>query len=265
MGGGSWFLPAGNVKTEDVYTFDFTSRFELRTVSSGTGGSRNTGGSSGESSLLEFEFLYNSSEPYAATVLAWSDTGEPESNSTIIFDRKNAAMVMLMEQDGEKASASFAMDTSLSDLDRMEAEKNAADLEATGRMPASDADGSSDASVQDIGSFGYLYGGYDALGKKKILSFDAEGYRYSSTGYDVEVWISPEPAEGFAKRFSMSRSMQAFSMLPLFDSGNGIVVEMSMSLQNGGVTERISYRMTEFNPRARRVFRMSEYPTAGTE
>ncbi|MDZ7690960.1 MAG: DUF4412 domain-containing protein [Balneolaceae bacterium] len=222
------FSMNSNVKTEEIYTFDTITTMEIETV-------KKTGKSDPP---VTMHMHYNKDESYTGTTFSSEEMKKEDGELFIIYDFKNAAMLMLMSNDTDKFS--FAYDWG-------QATQNAA--EDTTDMYGEEVNWDEMDEWQ----------GYTKIGSKNILGYDCDGYRSESEQGVIELWISRDVlVETNFMMFNANANAKYLKGKIPESYPYGTVMEMvSEDFESGDVT---TLKMTEINKDTRVELLVADYP-----
>jgi hypothetical protein len=168
--------------------------------------------------------------------MSFSDPKSPEASTTTILDSKNEAMVLLMEDKGNKSSMALKMD-----YDKIQ---NRVDEEATDQM---------EKEGYEITKTG---------NKKMILGYSCEEYLVKSEEGKGIYWVTEKPIEGVSMFSPKGNPMVSNKTYERYDSfftnaPQGTFMEMIFTSNDGSVTEM---KVVELELNAPKQFIMSAYP-----
>ncbi|GMQ29921.1 DUF4412 domain-containing protein [Algoriphagus confluentis] len=170
--------------------------------------------------------------------MSFSDPKTPENITTTIMDVKNQAMVILMDNEGQKTSLAMKMD-----YDQIQA---LVDEEADDQMEEENY------SMTKTGN------------KKDILGYACEEYLVKSEDGQGNYWVTEEPIEGFSMFSPQSNPMVSNKTVEKYQSyfsnaPKGTFLEMIFTDNNGEVTDM---KVVEIQTRSPKKFDMASYPNA---
>ncbi|MEB2785939.1 DUF4412 domain-containing protein [Algoriphagus persicinus] len=209
------------VDTEEEY--DFLGYIVLEMTST------NEKGKTAEPVL--FKSFLTESTNYAGMELI--DPKNPTALTTMVFDGKNQASILFLENKGQKSSLAYKLDMDEMMEDQVEAntDTNEVTLEKTGKT-------------------------------KDILGYPCEEYHVKSEDGEGYYWITDEPIGGYASLWSSQSPMmtsktqeryaQYFKNMP-----QGNFMELNYTSKDSGTVEM---RVTEIAESAPKSLSMAEYP-----
>jgi hypothetical protein len=167
--------------------------------------------------------------------MSFSDPKSPESTTTIM-DAKNQAMVLLMEDKGNKSSMAMKLD-----YDKIQ---TMVDEEASDQM---------EKPGYEITKTGNI---------KTILGYSCEEYLVTSEDGQGRYWVTKEPIQGvsmFSPRGNPMVSKKTYERYDSFftNAPKGTFMEMIFTSTDGSVTEM---KVVELELNAPKHFEMSAYP-----
>lgn len=220
------FKIGSDVKTEDRYSFDIKTVYEMESFEKG-------GKSDGK---IEMTSFYSKDGQYTGTQIA-DPSKRDEGNAFIIFDLKNQAMLMLLSSDDGK----FRMGYGWSEAEKYEAQ-------ATEAKKAEDVDWSTTDT----------WNGYTKIGSKEIAGYKADGYRTENEDGVAEVWVSHDKDLGYGGLFGANGSMKQMRGKLPDDYPIGMLLQVTSTAKEDG--SRFVMTATEINRNANMTINMSEYP-----
>ncbi|GMQ24140.1 hypothetical protein Aoki45_08220 [Algoriphagus sp. oki45] len=170
--------------------------------------------------------------------MAFSDPKTPENITTTIMDVKNQAMVILMDNEGQKTS--IAMKVDYDQIQEM------VDEEADEQMEEENY------SITKTGN------------KKEILGYACEEYLVKSEDGQGNYWVTEEPIEGFSMFSPQSNPMVSNKTVEKYQSffssaPKGSFLEMIFTDNNGEVTDM---KVIEIQTSSPKKYNMASYPNA---
>ncbi len=210
------------VDTEDEYDFFGHIVFEMT--------STDEKGKSADPVLMK-SFLSKSADYTGMEIV---DPKNAEAMTTMVFDLKNQASIVFLDNKGNKSSFAFKMD--LDDVDELiedQAETNLNDitLEKTGRT-------------------------------KDILGYDCEEYHVRSEDGEGYYWVTEEPIGGYSSFWSSNSPMMTSKAQEKYaeylkNMPKGNFMEMTYTSEESGT---IDMKVTEIEESAPKSLTMAEYP-----
>ncbi|WP_026950119.1 DUF4412 domain-containing protein [Algoriphagus mannitolivorans] len=168
--------------------------------------------------------------------MSFTDPKSPDIKTTTIMDSKNQAMVMLMDNEGEKSS--MAMKVNYGKIQKM------VDEEASEQME------NPDYEIIKTGN------------TKDILGYACEEYLVKSEDGEGRYWLTEEPIQGFSMFSPQSNPMVSNKTMERYDSffsnaPKGTFLEMLFTAKDGEITDM---KVVEIELNSPQSFKMSEYP-----
>lgn len=168
--------------------------------------------------------------------MSFADPKSPKQKTTTIMDTKNQAMVMLLDNEGQKSS--MAMKLNYDKIQEM------VDEEAS----------------EQITDPGYEI---TKTGKTKdILGYTCEEYLVKSEDGEGRYWVTENPINGFSMFSPQSNPMISNKTMERYDSfftqaPKGTFLEMIFTSKDGEITDM---KVVEIELNSPQKFKMSEYP-----
>lgn len=223
------FSMNSKVKTEDVYNFNTIVTMEIETIKKE--------GSSDPPAFMDMHF--NDHEMYTGTKFSSEEMNDKDEELFIIFDFKNSAMLMLMDNKEDKFSFTYNWEEDLTDVQNSEAQEVGAE------------------ESEPVGAQEYY--GYSKIGNKKILGYDCEGYRSETDHQIIEMWMSRNADFGTQNLFKANANTKQMKGKVPENYPRGMIMEMvAEDLQTG---EKTTMKVTGIEKNARVKFAMADYPT----
>lgn len=217
------FTMGSDVTTEDEYTFNTITTMEIKTI--------REDGEVDPPIIMDMHFSKN--EMYTGTKFDSEEMKEEEGDLFIVYDFKNSAMLMLMENKEDKFS--FAYDWKQT-LDNMETDSTETDWDNTDKWQ-----------------------GYEKIGSKEVLGYDCNGYRSETENENIEIWVSRDEDFGMNNLFRANANAKQLKGKIPEDYPQGMMMEMSTeNLQNGEIT---TMKVINIEKNAQVKYAMSNYPT----
>lgn len=186
----------GNVDYEESYHFNAYIQMEITTYKKN--------GKLDEQVIYD-NYVHKEDADYA---MVFKDEGD---KSTIIFDTKNSAMIILSENDGEKTGFATTIDP-----------EAMADL-------AEDYEEDEEVEEVDMNSYKPIKTGKT----KQILGYSCDEYMVEDEESEVHMWISEKLGKEMRKEF-MSNQQTFGSMFTHAYAMNGMVLEYDVMEKDGG-------------------------------
>jgi len=184
----------GNVEHEEVYHFNAYIQMELTTY-------KKNGNL--DDQVLYDNYLHKEDSDYAM------EFKDKDATSTIIFDTKNSAMLILTESDGEKTGFATSIDPeAMADMAEDYAEENDEEIDMDSYRPIK-------------------------TGKtKQILGYSCDEYMVEDEGTEVHMWISEKLGKEMRKEWM--KNQQTFGALFMHAHAmNGMVLEYDVVDSDG--------------------------------
>ncbi|MGM0545798.1 MAG: DUF4412 domain-containing protein [Bacteroidota bacterium] len=219
------FSMSSNVETEDAYSFTTITTMEIRTVDD----------KGKEEPPITMDMHFNEEGEYTGTGFESEEMKEEDGDLFIIYDFKNAAMLMLMDNEGEKFS--FAYDW----------EQNF-ESEDSDSLYGEDVDWENMDEWQD----------YKKIGSKNIMGYDADGYRSESDNEIIELWVTRDTGVGMNNLFYANANTKQMKGKIPEEYPYGMLLEMkSENLKSGEIT---TMEVVEIDENASVSYSMADYP-----
>lgn len=181
----------GNVDYEEVYQFDAYIQMELTTY-------KKNGNL--DDQVVYDNYLHKTDADYA---MVFKDKGD---QSTIIFDTKNSAMLILADSDGEKTGFATTIDPEAMAEEFEDYEEEEADLDS--------------------------YKPYKTGKTKTILGYSCDEYMVEDEGAEVHMWVSEKLGKEVRKEW-MSNQQTFGTMFMHANAMNGAVLEYDFVDEDG--------------------------------
>lgn len=219
------FSISSNVETEDTYQFNTITTMEIRTV--------NKDGEQEPPVIMNMHF--NKDSEYTGTKFESEEMKQEDGDLFIIYDFKNSAMLMLMDNEDEKFS--FAYDWQQG-------------FESTGEDSLFDeeADWENVEEWQD----------YKRIGSKTIQGYQCDGYRSQNDNEIVEVWVTRDAELGMNNLFKANANAKQMKGKIPEEYPYGMIMEMQMENLNNG--EKTTMEVTDIDENANIRYAMDDYP-----
>lgn len=221
------FALNSNVPTEDLYDFDTITTMNIETTKKD--------GSSEPPVVMEMHFKKDAM--YTGTKFSSDEMKREENDLFIIYDYKNAAMVMLMRNKNDKFSFAYDWNQALEQAQSF-----------------SDSLSADDQNWDET----EYWGNYTKIGKKSILGYDCDGYRSEADEQITEIWVSREGDWGMTNMFRANANAKYMRGKIPDEYPQGMVMELSYEdLKDGNKT---IMKVTDINKNARVLYTMADYP-----
>lgn len=212
------------VDTEDQY--EFFGHLVLEMVSTNAKGKTED----------PFQLKSYLSESTDYTGMELIDPKNPKATTTMVFDVKNQASVVFLDNKGEKSSFAYKMD--MDELDKMVDEEIESNTEEY------------DVTIEKTGK------------SKDILGYTCEEYHVVSEDGEGYYWITDEPIGGYASSWGTNSPMmtskaqeryaQHFNNMP-----DGNFMELTFTSKD---SEKIDMKVIEIDESAPNSLTMADYP-----
>ena len=229
--GKSPFSIGNDVTTEEVYDFDVITTMKI-----------STDRADGESEPPMFmDMHFKEDAQYTGTKFRGEQMKQAQGDLFIIYDLKNSAMIMLMNNDKDKFSFAYDWKQAL-----------AAGKQAEQEMAA---DNENNPERQDEPE---SWKDYEKIGTKTIAGYSADGYRTENEQQIVEVWITKEAGFGMANMFRANANAKQLKGKIPEEYPQGMMMEMTMEdLTNG---DKVFMEVTDIRTNANVTYTMADYP-----
>jgi hypothetical protein len=172
--------------------------------------------------------------------MALNDPENPELTTVSIMDSKNQAMVMLMENDGEKSSFAIKLD-----YDKMQGMVEEEMEEQTGNP---------NYKISKTGN------------RKTILGYSCEEYQVTSEDGEGIYWITEKPIDGLSLFTPQSNPMVSTKSVDIYNSmfsnaPKGSFMEMNFTSKDGSITDM---KVIEIEIKKPRKYNMADFPNPMT-
>ena len=182
-----------NVPHEEVYHFDAYIQMEITTY-------KKNGNL--DDQVVYDNYLHKADADYA---MVFTDK---DDKSTIVFDTKNSAMLMLTESDGEKTGFATSIDPeAMAELAEDYAEEEEVDMDSYKPMKTGKT--------------------------KQILGYSCDEYLVENEGTEVHMWVSEKLGKEMRKEW-MSNQQTFGTMFTHAYALNGMVLEYDVIDKDGG-------------------------------
>ncbi|MEL7833713.1 DUF4412 domain-containing protein [Fodinibius sp. Rm-B-1B1-1] len=217
------FAMSSNIKMEDQYAFQTVTTMEVQ--------SRDKNGKEEEPLIMDMHFSDDGT--YTGTKFRSEEMEKQEGDLFIIYDFTNEAMLMLMENEGNKFSFGYAWDQHVT---------------------------ANDSLLQDDTNWDELeeWRGYEKIGSKNILGYACDGYRSQTDEETVEVWVTRDEDFGMTQLFKAhANAKQMRGKIP-DEYPHGMVMEMKSDNHNTG--EQVTMTVTDIKKNENISYLMADYP-----
>lgn len=222
--GGIPFRISSNVKTEDSYTFDIITTMDIQTTDK-----------DGKTEPVTMYMHFNEKEPYTGTRFESEEMKKEDGDLFIIYDFKNSAMLMLMQN--KKDRFSFAYDWN----------------QALKQVPDSLREDENDEDSLD------QWENYTKIGSKDILGYSCDGYKSEDAHAQYEVWVTRDLDYGMQNMFMANANAKQLKGRIPEDYPHGMMMEMiSEDLDSG---EKTTMKVTDIKRNANIKYVMDNYPS----
>ena len=229
--GKSPFSIGSDVTTEDLYDFDVITTMKI-----------STDRADGESEPPMFmDMHFKEDAQYTGTKFRGEQMKQAQGDLFIIYDLKNSAMIMLMNNDKDKFSFAYDWKQALAAGEQAEQEMA--------------ADNENNPERQDEPE---SWKDYEKIGTKTIAGYSADGYRTENEQQIVEVWITKEAGFGMANMFRANANAKQLKGKIPEEYPQGMMMEMTMEdLTNG---DKVFMEVTDIRTNANVTYTMADYP-----
>lgn len=219
------FTTGSNVKTEDAYHFNTITTMKIQTV-----------GKNGEPEPPVIMAMHFPEEAmYTGTRFESEEMKKDEGDLFIIYDFKNAAMLMLMSNEKDKFSFAYNWQQNF-------------------ESPESDSLYQEDVDWDKVDE----WQNYKRIGSKNILGYDCDGYRSETDNEIVEVWVSRDAEFGMNNLFQANTNAKQLKGKIPEDYPHGMIMEMYTENLNRG--EKTTMKVIDVDKNADTSYSMTEYP-----
>ncbi|PAU94477.1 hypothetical protein CK503_06675 [Aliifodinibius salipaludis] len=217
------FTMSSNIKTEDRYSFQTITTMEVR--SSDKNGR--------EEPPMNVDMHFSDDGTYTGTKFRSQEMEKQEGNLFIIYDLTNEAMLMLMENEGNKFSFGYKWDQQITENDSLsDEEANWDELEE--------------------------WRGYEKIGSKNILGYGCDGYRSETDEETMEIWVTRDEDLGMTQLFkAQANAKQMRGKIP-DEYPYGMIMEMKNENKKTG--EQVTMRVTNIKKNENISYVMADYP-----
>ncbi len=237
--GNSPFAMNNNVTTEDVYDFDVIATMEIK--------SEKANGKSEPPMYMDMHFKEDAQ--YTGTKFRGEQTQQVQGDFFIIYDLKNSAMVMLMENEKDKFSFAYDWEQAIAAGEQVKEEMEEAGYESEVNNEETDP-GKMEA-----------WGNYEKIGSKTIAGYSCDGYRSENQQQIVEVWVTNDADFGMQNMFQANANAKQLKGKIPEDYPNGMMMKMTMeNLQNG---DKVFMEVQDIKTNANVRYAMADYPKMG--
>lgn len=183
---------------------------------------------------VRFQYLLSSDTKFMG--MSFSDPEKPETRTTTIMDTKNQAMVILLEDEGEKSSMAMKLD-----YDKVQ---GIVDEEAEDQLEQSEYE------ITKTGN------------TKTILGYACDEYLVTTEDGEGRYWVTEEPIDGVSMFSPQSNPLVSSKTIERYSSmfanaPKGTFMEMIFTDKEGAVTDM---KVVELEINSPRKFQMSDYP-----
>lgn len=219
------FTTGSNVKTEDAYHFNTITTMEIQTV-----------GKNGKPEPPVIMAMHFPEEAmYTGTRFESEEMKKDEGDLFIIYDFKNAAMLMLMSNEKYKFSFTYNWQQNF-------------------ESPELDSLYQEDIDWDEVDE----WQNYKKIGSKNILGYDCNGYRSETDNEIVEVWVSRDAEFGMNNLFQANTNAKQLKGKIPEDYPHGMLMEMYTENLNRG--EKTTMKVIDVDKNADISYSMTEYP-----
>lgn len=231
------FLFTGNATTEDVYTFNTVTTMKIT--------SERSNGHSEPPMFMDMHF--NKDAQYTGTAFRGGEMDKAGGSVFIIYDFKNAAMVMLLSSEDGKFSFAY---------DWQQALEYADDTLVRADSLAGDS-----AAVPEEINWDEVdeWNGYTKIGSRTIAGYNCDGYRSENAegSGSIEVWVTRDTDFGMANMFKANANTKQLKGHMPEDYPYGMMVEMTAIDENG---DKTMMQITDVKRDVKVEYAMADYP-----
>ena len=221
------FVMNENVEIEDAYSFNHAVRMQIDTYKK-------------NGKLDETVFLVNHTNhdhAYVGTSIE-DAAGKQEENIFIINDFENNALIMLMDNDGEKMRLAYSITIN---------EEAAAEMME--EMESEDGSGS-----QEVPAF-------ETIGTKDILGYPCKGYKQDTEDMTNEVWLAHKDVFGMNNIFG-ARGMDTDHADEMIAAGYPEGSIMEWTSYDKDTKEKTTMTVVEIDDNIEISYDMIDYPSS---
>lgn len=219
------FSISSNVKTEDTYQFNTITTMEIRTVNK----------DEEQEPPVIMNMHFNKDGEYTGTKFESEEMKQEDDDLFVIYDFKNSAMLMLMDNEDEKFSFAYDWQQSFESAE----EDSLFDEEANWE------------NVEE-------WQDYKRIGSKTIQGYQCDGYRSENDNEIVEVWVTRDAELGMNNLFKANANAKQMKGKIPEDYPYGMIMEMQMENLNNG--EKTTMEVTDIDENANIRYAMDDYP-----
>jgi hypothetical protein len=219
------FTLNSNVTMEESYHFNIVTSMEIAM----------TDADGNSEPPLTMKMHFHENELYTGTSFAGEEMDLDDGEVFIIYDLKNSAMVMLMENEDGKFS--FAYDWSHL-------------LEPEGEQVRGD-------EPEEFEN----WEGFTQIGSKSILGYHAEGYELRDDESVTEIWVTRDAAYGMVNMFQAHANAKKLQDTFPENYPHGMLMEVTIEEPESG--EKTVMRVTDIQKNANVTYVMNDYPVFG--
>lgn len=219
------FSISSNVKTDDTYQFNTITTMEIRTVNK----------DEEQEPPVIMNMHFNKDGEYTGTKFESEEMKQEDDDLFVIYDFKNSAMLMLMDNEDEKFSFAYDWQQSFESAE----EDSLFDEEANWE------------NVEE-------WQDYKRIGSKTIQGYQCDGYRSENDNEIVEVWVTRDAELGMNNLFKANANAKQMKGKIPEDYPYGMIMEMQMENLNNG--EKTTMEVTDIDENANIRYAMDDYP-----
>jgi hypothetical protein len=219
------FTIGSNVKTEDAYHFNVITTMEIQTV--------RKDGEAEPPVIMAMHF--GDDAMYTGTRFESEEMQKQEGDLFIIYDFKNAAMLMLMSNEKDKFSFAYNWQQNFESTESNTLSQDEIDWDEVDEWQ-----------------------NYKKIGTKSILGYDCDGYRSQTDREIVEVWVSRDTEFGINNLFQANANAKQLKGKIPADYPRGMIMEMhAENLERG---EKTMMKIIDIDKNADVSYAMADYP-----
>lgn len=231
------FIFNGNATTEDVYRFNTITTMKIT--------NERSDGSSDPPVFMDMHF--NDEAQYTGTAFRGGEMDKAGGEVFIIYDFKNAAMVMLLSSEDGKFSFAYDWQQALDYADETMAQ---ADSMASDTAPAPE-----EINWDEVDE----WNGYTKIGTRTIAGYKCDGYRSENTDGNgsMEVWVTRDATHGMANMFKANTNAKQLKGHMPENYPYGMMIEMTAVDENG---DKTMMEITDVKKNVDVSYTMADYP-----
>lgn len=179
------------------------------------------------------EMHFSDNGTYTGTKYRSEEMEKQQGDLFIIYDFTNEAMLMLMENEGNKFSFGYEWNQPITENDSLS---------------------QNDADWDELEE----WRGYEKIGTKDILGYSCDGYRSQNDEEIVEIWVTRDEDFGMTQLFKAhANAKQMRGKIP-DEYPYGMVMEMKSEHRN--TEEQMTMKVTDIKKNENISYLMADYP-----